>query len=283
MANLELYRVFYTVAKCGSLTKAADELYISQPAVSQAIKQLESQLGLPLFRRTHRGMELTPEGGKIIFSKVERALGFIDDAEKNLAQVNVTATGVVRIELSANLCDPFLAETIAEFHQKYPSVKVEFVYDKDEADFILTDESAESGEVVYAFSIEEIFVAAASFEELSGDSVSLGKLQGYPFIGYYPTAQSERAQNVFFKANGIKLNETVKVPSAEIAKGLALRGGGLTLLPRGMVQDELARGALIEIKTEATPILREGKLLIKKGLTSAAVRAFAETLKKEQA
>ena len=53
MVNLELYRVFYTVAKCGSLTRAADELFISQPAVSQAIKQLEGQLGTPLFNRTH--------------------------------------------------------------------------------------------------------------------------------------------------------------------------------------------------------------------------------------
>ena len=64
MVNLELYRVFYTVAKCGSLTKAAEELYISQPAVSQAIKQLESQLGTTLFNRTHRGMELSVQGGK---------------------------------------------------------------------------------------------------------------------------------------------------------------------------------------------------------------------------
>ncbi|MFR1983498.1 MAG: LysR family transcriptional regulator [Christensenellaceae bacterium] len=52
MVNLELYRVFYTVAKCGSLTKAAEELYISQPAVSQSIKQLENQLGISLFNRT---------------------------------------------------------------------------------------------------------------------------------------------------------------------------------------------------------------------------------------
>ena len=59
MINLELFRVFYTVAKCGSLTKAADELFISQPAVSQAIKQLEQQLGGKLFNRVSRGMELT--------------------------------------------------------------------------------------------------------------------------------------------------------------------------------------------------------------------------------
>ena len=63
MVNLELYKVFYTVARCGSLTKAAEELYISQPAVSQAIKQLENQLGTPLFNRMHKGMELSAQGG----------------------------------------------------------------------------------------------------------------------------------------------------------------------------------------------------------------------------
>ena len=62
MVNLELYRVFYAVAKCGSLTKAAEELYISQPAVSQSIKQIEAQLGGTVFNRTHRGMELSETG-----------------------------------------------------------------------------------------------------------------------------------------------------------------------------------------------------------------------------
>ncbi|MDE6104796.1 MAG: LysR family transcriptional regulator, partial [Clostridia bacterium] len=81
MVNLELYKVFHAVAKCGSLTRAAQELYISQPAVSQAIKQLESQLGVTLFNRTHKGMELSPAGGKLIAKKVEDALKLIEDAE----------------------------------------------------------------------------------------------------------------------------------------------------------------------------------------------------------
>ena len=62
MVNLELYRVFYTVAKCGSLTKAAEELYISQPAVSQAIKQLENSIDMVLFIRTAKGVELSEAG-----------------------------------------------------------------------------------------------------------------------------------------------------------------------------------------------------------------------------
>lgn len=79
--NLELYRVFYTVVRCGSLTKAADELYISQPAVSQAIRQLEAQLGTQLFTRVHKGMQLTKQGGELIYNDVKKALGILENVE----------------------------------------------------------------------------------------------------------------------------------------------------------------------------------------------------------
>lgn len=84
MVNLDLYRVFYTVANSGSLTKAAEELFISQPAVSHSIKQLENQLGVTLFTRTHRGMVLTDDAGKTIFAKVESAIRLLEEAESQL-------------------------------------------------------------------------------------------------------------------------------------------------------------------------------------------------------
>ena len=108
MVNLELYRVFYTVAKCGSLTKAAEELYISQPAVSQAIKQLETQLGGKLFNRTHKGMELSETGGKQIYPIVEQALKLFSSAESKYAEFKDTATGIVRICASDTVSTHFL-------------------------------------------------------------------------------------------------------------------------------------------------------------------------------
>ena len=129
MVNLELYRVFYTVAKCGSLTRAAEELYISQPAVSQSIKQLESQLGVPLFDRRHRGMELSAQGGKIIFAEVERALELLCEAENRLAQLQSSAVGTIRIGASDTIFEYFLADKIVEFHERFPSVKIELMAD----------------------------------------------------------------------------------------------------------------------------------------------------------
>ena len=122
MVNLELYRAFYKVAKCGSLTKAAEELYISQPAVSQAIKQLESGLSCQLFVRTHKGMELSETGGKQIFPAIEQALKLIDEAENKLTELKDTATGVVKICASDSVSTHCLIPVIKKYHEKYPEV-----------------------------------------------------------------------------------------------------------------------------------------------------------------
>ena len=127
MVNLELYRVFYTVAKCGSLTKAAQELYISQPAVSQAIKQFENQLGVSLFNRTHKGMDLSASGGKLIFKQVEEALKLLEDAESKLTEMKTTATGRIRIGATDSIFSHVLSDKIAEYNAEYPSVKLELI------------------------------------------------------------------------------------------------------------------------------------------------------------
>ena len=123
MVNLELYKVFYTVARCGSLTKAAQELYISQPAVSQSVKQLETQLGVPLFNRTHKGMELSAAGGKLIFKNVQDALVLLESAENSITELQTTVTGTIRIGATDSIFSHLLSDKIAKFSEKYPAVK----------------------------------------------------------------------------------------------------------------------------------------------------------------
>ena len=117
MVNLELYKVFYTVAKCKSITKAAEELFISQPAVSQAIKSLEAQLGGALFNRVSRGMELTETGGKQMFAVVENVMELLSEAEKKFTEMKNVATGSVRIAASDNVINFFLLKYIKEFKE----------------------------------------------------------------------------------------------------------------------------------------------------------------------
>ena len=103
-----------SIAETGSMNKAAAELYISQPAVSQSVKQLENQLGVALFNRTHRGMELSEEGGKRIIDRVERALRLFEEAEKEVCATGENGNEEIRISAPEEVFRYVLAEKAAE-------------------------------------------------------------------------------------------------------------------------------------------------------------------------
>ena len=121
--NLELYKVFYIVAKNKSMTKAANELLVSQPAITKSIKSLEDQIGGTLFNRSNKGLELTDEG-KMLYSKVEMAMNLILNAENEFSSYKELENGEVRIGISSVLSKCLLIDTIKIFRTKYPNVKI---------------------------------------------------------------------------------------------------------------------------------------------------------------
>ena len=123
ISNLEYYKVFYHVAKYGSLTLAAAELSISQPAVSQALKQLEASLQTKLFVRVARGIQLTPEG-KTLYAYVEKGYEQLEEGERKLAQMLELAYGELRIGASDMTLRFYLLPFLEKYHEKYPHIKV---------------------------------------------------------------------------------------------------------------------------------------------------------------
>ena len=264
MVNLELYRVFYTVAKCGSLTRAADELFISQPAVSQAIKQLESQLGTPLFNRTHRGMELSEQGGKQIFGIVEKALGELDMAENKLREINSTATGTIRISASDTIFSYVLIDKIAEYHEKYPDVKLNLIncittetiellknnkcdiafvnLPIDDKDFTLTS---------VVMPLHDTFVANERFKTLAEGVQPLKSMHDYPLLMLDTNTVTRKAIIQFSHSIGVHLHPEIECGSLELMIQLAKNGVGIACVPKDYVRRELAEDkTLFEIKTE---------------------------------
>ena len=90
--NLELYRIFYSIANHGSISKAAEHLYITQPAVSRSIRQLEEEMGCTLFVRTRKGVRLTQEG-EILYQYIEHSLNFLTTDEKKIEDLKNHASG----------------------------------------------------------------------------------------------------------------------------------------------------------------------------------------------
>ena len=294
MVNLELYRVFYMVAKCGSLTKAAEELYISQPAVSQSIKQLENQLGVSLFNRTHRGMELSAQGGKLIFAEVERALALFNKVEDKLMEMKNTPTGRIRIGASDTIFEYFLADKIAAFHERFPAVKIELLagFTPDTIEQLKADEcdvafvnlpiSVDSELELYGncMLLNDVFVAGRKFKELYGKTVSLADLKEYPLILIDPNTVARRSLDNFLSSLGIELASSIEVGSWDLMQRLVASGMGIGVIPREYAKRRIAEGELFELKTDPIlPARSVGMLLPKNKTLPYALNCFTDNFR----
>ena len=297
MVDLDLYRVFYTVAKCGSLTKAAEELYISQPAVSQAIKQLESQLGGKLFNRVSRGMELTETGGVQMLAIVEQALKMLDSAEDRFKAIRNIATGNLRISASDTNITHFLMRYIKKYHELYPNVTISLknstsketielikqnkadvglinlpVYDKD---ILLTGQTGE---------VEDIFVACDKYENLFDKTIELKDIPDYPVLMLDNSTTTSKEIYNFLESLNINVVPEFEVSSVEMLVEMAKNGLGIACIPRRYILDELKRGELHEIKTTPKlPLRMTGVVVSKEGAEhSYALKEFIRILDDDQ-
>ena len=121
--NLSLYRIFYTVAGAGNISKAARELYISQPAISKAISKLEDSLSTALFLRSSRGVTLTPEG-RILYEHVSSAFETLHRGEEELLRIQELGIGHIRLGVSTTLCKYILLPRLKEFIAENPHIKI---------------------------------------------------------------------------------------------------------------------------------------------------------------
>lgn len=290
MVNLELYRVFYTVARCGSLTKAAEELYISQPAVSQAIKQLETQLGAPLFNRMHRGMELSAQGGELIFGDVERALQLLAGVEDRLAELRGSATGMLRIGASETIFQYILSPKIVAYHKLYPQVKIELVSDvspriiealkADRCDVgflnLPLDETGDEIRLTNTIMLlNDVFVAGEEFRALAGKTLTVRELQNYPLLLLGEHTVARAAIDHFSESLGVRLQPAVEVDSWDFMKRLVSDGMGIGCIPREYAARRLRDGELFELDVRpAMPSRSVGMALPKHSNNTFALRAF---------
>ena len=193
--NFELYRVFYTVANTGNITKAAEELMISQPAISKSIKNLEEQLGGQLFIRTKRGVILTDEG-KEFYNYISRAMEYIYNAENKFKDLINLNTGTIKIGVSATLTKEFLTPYLEIFHSKYPKIDIQIVTNLSSElipklkngliDIIIlniVDEVIDKDiNIVECRKIQDCFVVNSTYKDLINKELSFSDLNDYPLI-----------------------------------------------------------------------------------------------------
>lgn len=122
--NLNYYRIFYEAARTGSISKAAENLFISQPAVSKSISNLEASLNSVLFNRSSRGVTLSDEG-TLLYNHLKSAFESINRAEDELGRIKELGIGELRIGVSTSLCKHILLSYLKSYIAKSPHIKIE--------------------------------------------------------------------------------------------------------------------------------------------------------------
>lgn len=124
--NLNLYKTFYDVAKYGSISKAAQYGFTSQPAISKSIKKLEDELGVQLFYRNLNGVELTDKGKELLYF-VEKSYSNLIIAERAMLETENLERGKLSIGMPSNIGSFFLFDKIINFHKKYPNIEITII------------------------------------------------------------------------------------------------------------------------------------------------------------
>lgn len=256
--NLEWYRVFFWVAKTGSLSRAADRLYITQPAVSHTIKQLEGKLGGQLFFRTSKGVKLTAEG-EVLFRYVEQAFSFMEIGEKAIAEMHSLHSGEINIGASDTLCKYYLLPYLEHFHQRYPDIRIRVtnrttpetlaLLKEGKIDFGIVNLPASDKQIDFRPSspIQDCLVGGNRFNDLAGSPLFLENINDYPLLLLEPGGSTRRFIDEYAAENGITLKPEFELGSIDLLVQFARSGFGLALVIRNYVEEELRSGVLVEI------------------------------------
>ena len=251
--DLELYKVFYAVAKNKHMTRASEELHISQPAISQSIKKLEEQLGGTLFLRSNKGMELTEEG-KMFFDYVKGALELIKNAENDFTSYKDLTKGEIKIGCSTTLTKLLLLDSINEFHKKYPNINFQIENDLTSTlindlklgklDFVIFNESDVKEKNLNLEKISEMkqgFIYNSNY--FKDDINTLQDLDKYPIILQKKESNSRKLLEYITSQNSIKLAPKMEVVSQELVTEFTNIGLGI-----GFTIIDLAKRKYPELK-----------------------------------
>ena len=250
--NFELYRVFYTVANTKNITKAAEELMISQPAISKSIKSLEEQLGGQLFIRTKRGVILTDEG-KEFYTYISRAMEYISNAENKFTDLINLNTGTIKIGISSTLTKEFLIPYLEEFHEKYPNIDIQIVTNLSSElipklkngliDLIilnLVDDIIDKDmNVIECKKVQDCFVVNKNFQDLLNKELSFKELNEYPLILQSKGANTRTFLDNLTSSYNVNLKPIMELASYSLVVEFAKIGLGIGYVTKDYVKNEL--------------------------------------------
>jgi DNA-binding transcriptional LysR family regulator len=291
MINYELYKVFYWAAKTGSLSKAAKSLFITQPSVSHAIKQLEESFGITLFYRNSKGVALTQEG-VTLYSYIEKSQILISLAEEKMASLKNLDSGELRIGGSDSLFKHYMLPYLETYLQKYPGIKLHLNHGTTpETIAFLKEGKIDLGvvrmpivdsqlEVMKGIELQDCFVAGARYIELKDKVLSLEQLLQYPIILFSRNSRVRMAITELFESYDYQIKPEIEVGSVDLLIEFARKGLGISYVTKEFISKELEEGSLFEIQLDIKmPPSQVGFMIMRNMPLSNSASKFIELVK----
>lgn len=287
--NLSQYRIFYAVARAGNISKAAKELFISQPAISKSISKLEDSLNTTLFTRNSRGVQLTEEG-RILYEHTRNAFDELTMGEQELRRIREFHLGHIRIGVSNTLCRFIMVSYLKGFIEKYPHIKISIesqsttrtldMLEQQRIDVGLVAEpkSQKNLDFFPVMEIEDIFVATPSYlenlrlrEGRDADIFQTGNIMLLDKNNITRTYIDD-----YMSVNHIEANNLLQVTTMDLLIEFARIGLGVGCVIKEFVKEDLDAGRLVQIRL-GTPIhKRTIGFVCQPGRTSKALECFLD-------
>lgn len=289
--KLELYRVFREVAETGNISMAAKNLYISQSAVSQSIKQLETALQARLFSRSPRGVSLTGEG-QMLYQYVRSALSLLSTGEDKLSQAQQLLLGTLTIGASDTVTGWFLTPYLERFHREHPGIRLKIVSGRSAkvlsllksgvVDIAFASTPADPSSLTDwpCFQTHAAFVAGSGYDCDFDHVYTAREIAEFPLILLERKASSRVFLEQTFLKYGVTLTPEIELSSRSLLVSLARIGLGVAGVTLEFVQDALDAGEIRLLKTDFSIPARSVDMCTLRDVSpTAAAAAFMEMVR----
>ena len=287
--KIDSYKIFESVARNESVSKASEELFISQPAVSQSIKKLEESIGGELFNRTKFGVRLTSEG-KIFYEQIKKGLDFIENGERLFSSLKNLEVGTIKIGASSTITKHILMPYLQEFHKLYPNITIDIVNHLSSTlvtmlkngflDLLIlslpTQETTDLN--IFPFTqVQDIFCTNPEYMDTT-KKYTLEELKNYNLITQKRPSNTRTFFEEFLKENNTKLIPSTEAVSFNVVTDLTKIGFGYSYSTKEFIKEELEKGTLKELKTILPKKRDIGLVLYKNTHTSFASKKLIDLI-----
>ena len=294
--NLSTYRIFFEVAKQGNISKAAESLYISQPAISKTIVRLEDNLNVKLFKRNSRGVSLTEEG-EVLFRHVQEAIHHIEEAENALQKMKDYHIGHLDIGASTTLCRYILLPYLKKFMEEFPNIQINLknqdsakniqvleAQDIDIALVAIPKHLSPNQKVILEQEVEDIFVASPKYIEnlkaLHGNNFSL--FQNATVMLMDDKNVSRHYIDMYIRENQLDFKQVIALNTMDLLIDFAKIDMGISCVIRSFVEKDLENGSLVQIDIAPPIPKRKIGFMYHANNCSKSLESFISFLEKEK-